>query len=86
MIWLGHPAISRKLILAMAAINVFIFAVTAALCIPIQNQLDLAKSIELIDKLVMYDNYLRNLPGLVGVILNTVMLYQVLSPRQTDGA
>lgn len=86
MIWFGHPAISRKLILAMAGINVFIFAVTAALCIPIHNQLELGKSIELIDKLVLYDNYLRNIPGLVGVLLNAAMLYQVLSSPQTDGA
>ncbi len=78
MIWFGHPAISRRLLLAMAFINMFIFIVTITLAIPIQSQLAEMKSVELIDKLIFYDRYLRNCPGFIGMILNFVMLHQIL--------
>ncbi len=78
MIWFGHPAISRRLLLAMAFINVFIFIVTITLAIPIQSQLAEMKSVELIDKLIFYDRYLRTCPGFIGMILNFVMLHQIL--------
>jgi hypothetical protein len=78
MIWFGHPAISRKLLLAMAFINLFIFVVTVTLAIPIQVQLAQTKSIELIDKLIFYDRYLRIIPGLIGIILTFTMLHQIL--------
>ncbi len=78
MIWFGHPAISRKLLLVMAFINLFIFIVTVTLAIPIHVQLAQMKSIELIDKLIFYDRYLRIIPGLVGMILNFVMLHQIV--------
>ncbi len=78
MIWFGHPAISRKLLLAMAFINLFIFVVTVTLAIPIQVQLAQTKSIELIDKLIFYDRYLRIIPGLIGTILTFTMLHQIL--------
>ena len=50
MIWFGHPAISRKLLLIFALINLWIFLITVTLAIPIHVQLAEAKSIELIDK------------------------------------
>ncbi len=78
MIWFGHPAISRRLLLATALINLFIFLVTVTLAIPIQSQLAETKSVELIDRLIFYDRYLRNIPGLFGMILNFAMLHQIL--------
>jgi hypothetical protein len=36
------------------------------------------KSVELIDRLIFYDRYLRNIPGLFGMILNFAMLHQIL--------
>ncbi len=78
MVRFGHPAISRKLILVMALINLFIFIVTVTLAIPIHVQLAQMKSIELIDKLIFYDRYLRIIPGIVGMILNFVMLHQIV--------
>jgi uncharacterized BrkB/YihY/UPF0761 family membrane protein len=62
----------------MAFINLFIFVVTVTLAIPIQVQLAQTKSIELIDKLIFYDRYLRIIPGLIGIILTFTMLHQIL--------
>jgi hypothetical protein len=78
MIWFGHPAISQKLLLVMALINLFIFILTVTLAIPIHMQLAQMKSVELIDKLIFYDRHLRIIPGLVGIILNCIMLHQII--------
>jgi hypothetical protein len=78
MIWFGHPAISRRLIVAAAVLNLLILATTLGLAIPIQSQLAVEKSAELIDKLILYDRLLRTVPGMAVMVLNFVMLQQVL--------
>ena len=78
MIWFRHPAISRNLMLIAVVLNLFIFAVTITLAIPIQTHLAQGKSIELIDSLIFYDNYFRILPGLILMIINAFMLTQIL--------
>lgn len=78
MIWFGHPAISRRLIAAAAVLNLLILATTLGLAIPIQSQLAVEKSAELIDKLILYDRLLRTVPGMAVMVLNFVMLQQVL--------
>lgn len=77
--WLHHPAISTPLIVITAALHLFILVVSFTLFLPIHNQLDEAKSVELIDRLVMYDRYLRDIPGCVIMIATIIMLYQVVS-------
>jgi phosphate starvation-inducible membrane PsiE len=61
-----------------AALNLFIWIVTVTLAIPIHKQLDDAKSVELIDKLIIYHVYLRVIPGLILMLITGVMLYQVV--------
>ncbi|MGV3756450.1 MAG: hypothetical protein ACO1QS_13800 [Verrucomicrobiota bacterium] len=78
MLWFGHPAISRRLLFPMALINLFIFIITVAVAIPIQSQLAEVQSIELIDRLIFFDRYFRNLPGLLGLFLTAAMLHQIL--------
>jgi len=78
MVWFGHPAISRKLIVAAAVVNLLILATTIGLAIPIQSRLAVAKSVELIDQLILYDRLLRTVPGIAVMVLNFVMLQQVL--------
>lgn len=77
--WLHHPAISTPLIVITAALHLFTLVVSFTLFLPIHNQLDEAKSVELIDRLVMYDRYLRDIPGCVIMIATIIMLYQVVS-------
>lgn len=79
MIWFRHPAVSRKLVILVALLNLFIFIVTITLAIPIQNQLDQHKSVELIDQLVWYHLYLRTLPGIVVLLAIIIVLYQLVS-------
>jgi hypothetical protein len=48
--------------------------------LPIQKQLDKAKSMELIDRLLKYDVYLGSgFPASIKMIATIVMLYQVVS-------
>jgi hypothetical protein len=61
-----------------ATLNLFIWIVTVTLAIPIHKQLDHAKSIELIDRLIFYHVYLRVIPGLVLVLISGILLYQVI--------
>ena len=82
MIWFRHPAISRNLVIVAVLLNLFIFAVTVTLAIPIHAQLSQAKSAELIDKLVFYHNYLRTIPGLVLMFFNCLMLYEVVKKSE----
>lgn len=83
MIWLRHPAISRGLVILVALLNLAIFIVTITIMIPIQEQLDQHKSVELIEQLVQYHLYLRTLPGLVVLLTICTMLYQII--RKADG-
>ena len=80
MIWFGHPAISRKLRIVAALLTLVIFIATLTLAIPIQEKLAVTQSTELIDKLILYDRYLRTIPGLVIMALNFVMLQQLMRP------
>lgn len=79
MIWFRHPAVSRKLVILVALLNLFIFMVTITLAIPIQDQLDQHKSVALIDQLGWYHLYLRTLPGIVALLTISTMLYQLIS-------
>jgi len=78
MIWFGHAAISRKLRVVAALLTLVIFIATLSLAIPIQEQLAVTKSAELIDELILYDRYLRTIPGMVIMLLNFIMLQQIM--------
>lgn len=78
LIWIHHPAISTWLIILTAVIHVFIVIVRITVFLPIQKQLDEAKSIELIKRLQKYDRFLGSgLPASIKMIATIVMLYQV---------
>src|SRR5713101_4081471 len=78
LIWLHHPAMSTPLIVITAALHLFILVVSLTLFLPIHNQLDKAKSVELIDRLIAYDRYLRDFPGCIIMAATIIMLYQVV--------
>jgi hypothetical protein len=79
-IWFHHPAISTWLIVLTAAVHLLIVIARIAVFLPIHKQLDKAKSIELIDRLLKYDRYLGSgLPSSIKMIATIVMLYQVVS-------
>ena len=73
-----HPAMSTPLIVITAALHLFILVVSLTLFLPIHNQLDKAKSVELIDRLIAYDRYLRDFPGCIIMAATIIMLYQVV--------
>ncbi len=79
LIWVHHPAISTPLIVIAAAFYLFILVVTVTLVVPIHKQLDRVKSLELIDRIVVYDLYLRVIPGCMKMVVIIIMLYQVVS-------
>ena len=76
LIWFHPPAVPTTLIVIAAVLNVFIWIITAALAIPIHKQLDRAKSVELIERLVAVHLYLRLIPGLILMIVTAAMMYQ----------
>ena len=82
MIWFGHPAIERKLCMVAALLTLVIFFATLALAIPIQEKLAITQSTELIDKLILYDRYLRTIPGILVMVLNFGMLQQLMRPER----
>ncbi len=82
MIWFGHPAIDRKMRMVAALLTLVIFFATLALAIPIQEKLAVTQSTELIDELILYDRYLRTIPGIVVMALNFVMLQQLMRPER----
>ena len=69
---------STPLIVITAALHLFILVVSLTLFLPIHNQLDKAKSVELIDRLIAYDRYLRDFPGCIIMAATIIMLYQVV--------
>ncbi len=80
LIWFHHPAISTWLIVLTAAIHLLIVVARLTVFLPIQKQLDKAKSMELIDRLLKYDVYLGSgFPASIKMIATIVMLYQVVS-------
>ena len=79
LIWVHHPAMSTPLIVIAAAFYLLILVVTVTLIVPIHKQLDKAKSVELIDRIVVYDLYLRVIPGCMKMVVIIIMLYQVVS-------
>lgn len=78
LIWFHPPAVSTKLVVIAAVLNLFIWIITAARAIPIHKQLDQAKSGELIDRLVRVHLYLRVIPGLILMVVTGVMMHQAL--------
>jgi hypothetical protein len=78
LIWFHPRAISTPWIVITAALQVFIFAVTSMMFIPIHMKLNDAKSAELIDTIVKYHLYLRMIPGVLTMICTIVMLHQVV--------
>ncbi len=78
LIWFHHPAMSTPLIVITAALHLFILVVSVILFRPIHNQLDKAKSLELIERLIAYDRYLRDFPGCIIMAATIVMLYQMV--------
>lgn len=78
LVWFHPPAMSTAWVAAAAILNVLIWIVTVALAIPIHKQLDHAKSVELIDKLIFYHVYLRVVPGLILMLITAVLLYDVI--------
>jgi hypothetical protein len=79
LIWFHHPAMSTPLIGIATVLYLFIVVVTATLVIPIHKQLDQAKSVELIDRIVSYHLYLRVIPGLIKMVAVIILLHQVVS-------
>ncbi len=79
LIWVHHPAMSTPLIVIAAAFYLLILVVTVTLVVPIHKQLDKVKSVELIDRIVVYDLYLRVIPGCMKMVVIIIMLYQVVS-------
>jgi hypothetical protein len=76
LIWFHPLAISTGLVVIAAVLNLFIWIITATIAIPIHKQLDRAKSVELIDRLVAVHLYLRLIPGVVVMIITAAMMYQ----------
>jgi hypothetical protein len=76
LIWFHHPAVSTTLVVIAAVLNLFIWIITIAVAIPIHKQLDRAKSVELIDRLVAVHLYLRLIPGLILMIVTAAMMDQ----------
>ncbi len=76
LIWFHPPSVPTTLVVIAAVLNVFIWIITAALAIPIHKQLDRAKSVELIDRLVAVHLYLRLIPGLILMTVTVAMMYQ----------
>jgi len=68
------------LIVLTAAIHLLIVVARLTVFLPIQKQLDKAKSMELIDRLLKYDVYLGSgFPAWIKMVATIVMLYQVVS-------
>src|SRR5712692_4426523 len=78
LIWFHHPGMSIALIVITAALHLFILVVSLTLFLPIHKQLDEAKSDELINRIVMYDRYLREIPGCIIMAATIIMLFQVV--------
>jgi hypothetical protein len=76
LIWFHHPAVSTALVVIAAVLNLFVWIITATIAIPIHKQLDRAKSVELIDRLVAVHQYLRLIPGIIVMIITAAMMYQ----------
>lgn len=79
LIWFHHPAMSTLLILIAAVLYFIILVITATLVIPIHKKLDLAKSADLIDRIVKYHVYLRAIPGIIKMVVVAMLLCQVVS-------
>jgi uncharacterized BrkB/YihY/UPF0761 family membrane protein len=84
LIWIRPPAMSKLWVAVAAGLNVFIWVVSVTLAIPIQMQLDHAKSGELIDKLIMVHFYLRVVPGLLLMLVCAFLLYQLAKAASTQ--
>ena len=82
MIWFGHTAIECRLRIVTALLTLVIFLATLALAIPIQEKLAVTQSTELIDELILYDRYLRTIPGMIVMALNFAMLQQLMRPER----
>lgn len=82
LIWFHPPAVSTTLVVIAAALNLFIWVITAALAIPIHKQLDQAKSAERIDRLAAIHLYLRVIPGLILMVVTAAMMYQAFGPAR----
>src|SRR5713101_7663784 len=78
LIWFHHPAMSTTLVVITAALHLFILVVSVILFGAIHRQLDKAKSLELIERLIAYDRYLRDFPGCIIMAATIVMLYQMV--------
>jgi hypothetical protein len=63
-----------------AVLHFLMVVIRFAVFVPIHRKLDMAKSIELIDRLLKYDVYLGSgIPASIKMIATIVMLYQVVS-------
>lgn len=84
MIWLRHPAISRSLVLLVAAIGFFETFVTLRLAIPLHKQLDHVVDRRLVpgllNELINVDVQYRFWPGLLSLVALAVMVYQLTRP------
>ena len=79
LIWFHHPAMSTPLIVFSAVIELFIVVVRITVFLPIHKQLDKAKSMDLIQRLLKYDRYVGIVPALTVRIATIVLLYQVVT-------
>lgn len=79
LIWFHHPAMSTSLIVLSATVELIVVVARLTVFLPIHKQLDKAKSIELIDKLLKYDRYMGLVPASIVRIATIVLLYQVVS-------
>ena len=79
LIWFHHPAMSRNLIIVGAVLQAYIVASTIIIAVPIQQQLGVALSARLVDKLIWYHRYMRLAPGILHLLVVLVLLCQVIS-------
>lgn len=84
MIWLRHPALSRSLVLFVAAVSLVETFVTLRLAIPIHKQLDhvvdRSQVPGLLTELINIDVQYRFWPGLLSLGALALMVYQLTRP------
>jgi hypothetical protein len=76
--WFRPVVISKSLVWLALALNLITLISTITIQIPIQNELDKAFSMELIDRLISTDMVYRRIPMLLMAVVNFIMLYKVV--------
>ena len=77
--WFRPVVISKWLVWLALLCNLIALVSTITIQIPIQNELDKAFSMELIDRLISTDMMYRRIPMLLMAAINFIMLYKVVA-------